>query len=90
MGMQLPENATLVGTGASLNPLEKYGDVAQLAECLTGSQEVVGSSPIFSTDEQKPVQKSTGFFYGKLKTKVFMFWSKQKGVNDVIITGFIL
>ena len=27
----------------------KYGGIAQLGECLTGSQEVTGSSPVIST-----------------------------------------
>ena len=28
-----------------------YGGIAQLGECLTGSQEVTGSSPVISTIE---------------------------------------
>ena len=33
--------------------MEKYGDIAQLGERLTGSQEVRGSSPLISTKREK-------------------------------------
>ena len=39
------------------------GEVAQLGEHLTGSQEVVGSSPIFSTRSRNPKHsRASGFF----------------------------
>ena len=58
--------------------MEKYGDIAQLGERLTGSQEVRGSSPLISTKREKRGNNILFFIlFPMLYLLLFTYFSKS-------------
>ncbi len=46
------------------------GGIAQLGECLTGSQEVTGSSPVISTNEIRTIQYGLSVFHSAIQKEI--------------------